>query len=120
VDAALAQVGSPWMKRFLVLDPAVSLRKVKCPVLVLNGTLDTQVDAVQNVPPIEAALKVSGAPTTVKVMPGLNHLFQRAQTGAIDEYSKIDITIDPEVLDVIASWVLAQPPRAAVVPAVSK
>ena len=53
-------------------------------------------------------------------MPGLNHLFQRAQTGAIDEYSKIDITIDPEVLDVIASWVLAQPPRAAVLPALSK
>jgi hypothetical protein len=120
VDAALAQVGSPWMKRFLVLDPAVSLRKVKCPVLVLNGTLDTQVDAVQNVPPIEAALKVSGAPTTVKIMPGLNHLFQRAQTGAIDEYSKIEITIDPEVLDVIASWVLAQPPRPAVPPALSK
>ena len=120
VDAALAQVGSPWMKRFLVLDPAVSLRKVKCPVLVLNGTLDTQVDAVQNVPPIESALKVSGAPATVKVMPGLNHLFQRAQTGAIDEYSKIDVTLDPEVLDVIASWVLAQPPRPAVMPALSK
>jgi hypothetical protein len=120
VDAALAQVGSPWMKRFLVLDPAVSLRKVKCPVLVLNGTLDTQVDAVQNVPPIESALKVSGAPTTVKIMPGLNHLFQRAQTGAIDEYSKIEITIDPEVLDVIASWVLAQPPRPAVLRALSK
>ena len=120
VDAALAQVGSPWMKRFLVLDPAVSLRKVKCPVLVLNGTLDTQVDAVQNVPPIESALKVSGAPTTVKIMPGLNHLFQRAQTGAIDEYSKIEITIDPEVLDVIASWVRAQPPRPAVPPALSK
>jgi alpha-beta hydrolase superfamily lysophospholipase len=120
VDAALAQIGSPWMKRFLVLDPAVSLRKVKCPVLVLNGTLDTQVDAVQNVPPIEAALKVSGAPTTVKVIPGLNHLFQRAQTGAIDEYSKIEITIDPEVLDVIASWILAQPPRPAVLPALSK
>lgn len=120
VDAAIAQVGSPWMKRFLVLDPAVSLRKVKCPSLVLNGTLDTQVDAVQNVPPIEAALKVSGAPATVKVMPGLNHLFQRAQTGAIDEYSKIEITIDPEVLDVIASWVLAQPPRPAVLPALSR
>jgi hypothetical protein len=65
-------------------------------------------------------LKVSGAPTTVKVMPGLNHLFQRAQTGAIDEYSKIEITIDPEVLDVIASWILAQPPRPAVLPALSK
>ena len=53
-------------------------------------------------------------------MPGLNHLFQRAQTGAIDEYSKIEITIDPEVLDVIASWILAQPPRPVVMPALSK
>jgi len=120
VDAALKQAGSPWMKRFLVLDPAVALRKVKCPVLVLNGTLDTQVDAVQNVPPIEAALKVSGAPATIKVMPGFNHLFQHAETGAIDEYAKIDMTIDPEVLETIASWILAQPPRAAAKPAVSK
>ena len=120
VDGAVTQVSSPWMQRFLVLDPTVVLRRVKCPVLVLNGSLDTQVDAVQNVPPIEAALKVSGAPTTVKVLPGFNHLFQRAKTGSIDEYATIDITIDPEVLETIATWVLAQPPRPVVPPAVLK
>ena len=47
-------------------------------------------------------------------------MFQRAETGAVAEYAKIDLTIDSEVLETIAAWVLAQPPRPALMPAVSK
>lgn len=115
-DGAVQQVNSPWMKRFLTLDPAEALRQVSCPVMVLNGTLDAQVSAEQNVPAIEAALKEAAAKdpraqATVKVMPGLNHLFQPAKTGSLDEYTTIDTTMSPEVLDAIAAWVLAQPSR---------
>ena len=115
-DGAVQQVNSPWMKRFLTLDPAEALRQVSCPVMVLNGTLDAQVSAEQNVPPIEAALKEAAskdprAQATVKVMPGLNHLFQPAKTGSLEEYTTIDTTMSPEVLDAIAAWVLAQPSR---------
>jgi len=115
-DGALQQVNSPWMKRFLTLDPAEALRQVSCPVMVLNGTLDAQVVAEQNVPAIEAALKEAAAKdpraqATVKVMPGLNHLFQPAKTGSLEEYTTIDTTMSPEVLDAIAAWVLAQPSR---------
>jgi pimeloyl-ACP methyl ester carboxylesterase len=115
-DGAVQQVNSPWMKRFLTLDPAEALRQVSCPVMVLNGTLDAQVSAEQNVPAIEAALKEAAAKdpraqATVKVMPGLNHLFQPAKTGSLEEYTTIDTTMSPEVLDAIAAWVLAQPSR---------
>ena len=115
-DGAVQQVNSPWMKRFLTLDPAEALRQVSCPVMVLNGTLDAQVVAEQNVPAIEAALKEAAAKdpraqATVKVMPGLNHLFQPAKTGSLEEYTTIDTTMSPEVLDAIAAWVLAQPSR---------
>jgi pimeloyl-ACP methyl ester carboxylesterase len=115
-DGALQQVNSPWMKRFLALDPAEALRQVSCPVMVLNGTLDAQVSTEQNVPAIEAALKEAAAKdprtqATVKVMPGLNHLFQPAKTGSLEEYTTIDTTMSPEVLDAIAAWVLAQPSR---------
>jgi predicted dienelactone hydrolase len=84
--------------------------------MVLNGTLDAQVVAEQNVPAIEAALKEAAAKdpraqATVKVMPGLNHLFQPAKTGSLEEYTTIDTTMSPEVLDAIAAWVLAQPSR---------
>jgi fermentation-respiration switch protein FrsA (DUF1100 family) len=99
------------MKRFLALDPAVALRKVTCPVLALNGSLDAQVTPQQNLPAIEKALAEAKVPVTVRVMPGLNHLFQPAKTGGLDEYASIDTTIDPAVLQAVADWVLAQPPR---------
>jgi hypothetical protein len=44
-------------------------------------------------------------------MPGLNHLFQPAVRGTIDEYASIDVTIDPAVLALVGDWILAQPPR---------
>lgn len=110
-DAAVAQLSAPWMKRFLALDPAVALRKVTCPVLALNGSLDAQVTPQQNLPAIEKALAEARVPATVRVMPGLNHLFQPAKTGGLDEYASIDTTIDPAVLQAVADWVLAQPPR---------
>ena len=99
------------MRRFLEVDPAVALRRMTCPVLVLNGSLDCQVSPGQNLPPIEAALKQAGVPATVKILPGLNHLFQPAKTGAFSEYSQIETTIDPSVPAMVADWILAQPPR---------
>jgi fermentation-respiration switch protein FrsA (DUF1100 family) len=111
VEATVGQMRAKWMRRFLELDPAVALRKVPCPVLVLNGTLDTQVTPAQNVPAIEAALKQAGVPATVKILPGLNHLFQPAKTGAFSEYSQIETTMDPSVPAIVADWILAQPPR---------
>ncbi len=39
-------------------------------------------------------------------MPGLNHLFQTAKTGAISEYAQIEETIAPEVLELIGKWIL--------------
>jgi hypothetical protein len=41
-----------------------------------------------------------------KELPGLNHLFQKASTGAPSEYAKINETINPEVLIFISSWIL--------------
>lgn len=38
-------------------------------------------------------------------MPDLNHLFQHCETGLLEEYSDIDETISPEVLEIIAEFV---------------
>ena len=40
--------------------------------------------------------------------PGLNHLLQHCQTGAISEYATIEETMAPEALDVITKWVRKQ------------
>ncbi|HNY41771.1 MAG TPA: hypothetical protein PKJ41_15330, partial [Bryobacteraceae bacterium] len=86
-------------------DPAFFLQKVKCPVLALDGSLDTQVVAAQNLPAIEAALKQGGnRDFEIALLPGLNHLMQTAKTGGVGEYSQIEETMAPAALDKMASW----------------
>jgi fermentation-respiration switch protein FrsA (DUF1100 family) len=78
-------------------------------VLVLNGTLDLQVLAYQNLPAITAALAKAPNPDyVVASLPNLNHLFQNAKTGAITEYGQIEETIAPRVLDLILQWLKAR------------
>lgn len=100
---------SPWMRFYLRYDPAVTLSKLKQPVLAINGSLDKQVLPTQNLPAIEAALRTGGNQRfTVKELPGLNHLFQSAKTGVLGEYREIEETLSPEALDTIGQWIAAQ------------
>lgn len=63
----------------------------------------------ENLSAIEEALIAGGNKNfTVKEFPGLNHLFQTAQTGVPSEYAKIEETISPEVLKIISDWILEQ------------
>lgn len=105
----VANLMSPWMRGFLLMDPREALRRVKCPVLAVNGTLDTQVDAGQNLPEVEKALREGGnADVTVRTFEGLNHLFQAAKTGSVSEYAMIEETMNEEVMEVVAEWILGR------------
>jgi pimeloyl-ACP methyl ester carboxylesterase len=97
---------SPWYRFFLAYDPRPALTKVKCPVLALDGSKDTQVDAAKNIPLIQAALAEGGnQDVTAKIVTGVNHLFQDANTGAVAEYATIEQTIAPQVLETIGAWI---------------
>lgn len=99
---------SPWLRDALRLDPRDALQKVKCPVLALNGSLDLQVAAKENLAAIKAALTAGGnRHASVKELPGLNHLFQTARTGAPFEYAMIEETMSPMVLREISAWIHA-------------
>jgi hypothetical protein len=103
--ATRAQTSSAWLRYFLRTDPAIYLERVKTPVLALNGTLDLQVSADQNLPPIEAALRRGGnTDVTVQRFENLNHLFQHASTGLVAEYGTIEETFAPEVLEMMTTW----------------
>ncbi len=104
VEGAMHSFDSPWFESFVALDPRVALRQVQCPVLALNGSLDFQVPPDENLPEIEAALS-ENEDVTIREFEGLNHLFQPAKTGMLDEYGQIEMTIAPEVLDVISDWI---------------
>ncbi|MBL4683983.1 MAG: alpha/beta hydrolase [Nannocystaceae bacterium] len=108
-DLQVAALNSVWFRDFLEHDPGPALEKTTCPVLVLNGELDMQVLAAQNVPAIEAALAKGGnTDITVERFPGFNHLLQAAKTGMPDEYATIETTMDPKAISVIDTWVRAK------------
>jgi len=113
MEIQLKMLLSRWCRFFLTYDPKTALMKVKCPVLAINGQLDLQVPPKENLSAIEEALKTGGNTNyTIQELPKHNHLFQRAQTGAISEYAKIEETISPIALKAITQWILKQTSRA--------
>jgi len=107
IEAQFKQILSDWFLYFLTHDPRPVLKEVRCPVLALNGEKDLQVPPKENLAEIGKALKAAGnSDVTLKEMPGLNHLFQTAETGAVSEYGKIEESISPAVLQLIGDWIL--------------
>lgn len=101
------QTSNPWFRYFIKFNPDQYLSKVKIPVLALNGSLDFQVPSKENLEAIGQSLKKAGNPDfKTQELPGLNHLFQEAKTGAFTEYAEIEQTISPSALDNISGWIL--------------
>lgn len=96
-----------WMKFFLSYDPIGDIKQIKCPVLALNGSLDVQVLADDNLNVLKSAPNLQKL-LTAKKYEGLNHLFQPCATGDVSEYASIEQTISEEVLSDIAEWILGQ------------
>lgn len=97
---------SPWFRFFLNHDPRPTLRRVKVPVLVLNGSRDLQVLADQNVPEIIWALRSGGnRHVQSRILPGLNHLFQTCRLGTPDEYGALEESFAPKAMREMVAWV---------------
>lgn len=106
IDLQLAQMTGPWFRFFVKHDPAPVLRRVDVPVLALYGSKDLQVPPDQNAEPMRSAL--TAAPTddvTVRVLDGLNHLFQPAETGLPTQYAQIDTTLASKALETVSEWI---------------
>jgi dienelactone hydrolase len=97
---------SPWMRWARDWDPLPTARRIRTPVLILQGALDRQVTAGQ-ADTLGAALRESGnRDVTVHVFPRLNHLFVVSPTdGSPTEYAALtDVAVPAEVLDTLATW----------------
>ena len=103
---SLPWAAKPFLRASLLADPRLAWRGVRCPVLALNGGLDHQVPAKENLAGIVAALRAGGnRGVEAAELPALNHLFQTAKTGAEDEYADLDETLSPTVLRRVAQFV---------------
>ncbi len=99
------EFSSPWMNYFLKSNASVFIEQTNAKVLALNGENDVQVIATSNTNGIKKALSKSRSPSyEVKVLPGLNHLFQRCVKCNITEYGELDETFSVEALTEIEKW----------------
>jgi pimeloyl-ACP methyl ester carboxylesterase len=105
-EAAAGQVSSDWFRFFFNYDPAPTLARVHVPILAIDGSLDLQVPPKEDLAAIKAATLGNPDVTTVE-LPGLNHLFQTAKTGAPSEYQTIEETLSPTALKVMGDWIEA-------------
>ena len=99
----------PWLRWFRTYDPIPAAKRVRQPVLILQGAFDRQVSAGQ-ADTLAAAMRDGGnRDVTVRIFPRLNHLFLISPTdGSPSEYVSLrDVAIPGEVLETLTVW-LAQ------------
>jgi len=109
IERSIRVSTTAWFRSLIRQDPAVYLRDVKIPVLALFGEKDAQVDARVNAEAVRASLTAAGNPDyEVRSLSGLNHLFQHAETGSIEEYAAIEETFAPEALGLVGDWIVAR------------
>ena len=103
---AVRMLNNDWGRELVTIDPAEYIAGLTQPVLAMTGSLDCQVLPELNLTATREALERAGnTDATVLELEGLNHLFQNAKTGAMDEYAKIKETFDPEALELLVDWV---------------
>ena len=82
-------------------DPTKNLKRVKCPMLAINDTLDCQVACEDNLNAIHHFVPHA----TIKAYDGMNHFFQTCTewVGSAN-YGGIRETMSPLVLEDITEW----------------
>lgn len=107
-EVARAMAGvviSPPFRSLLRQRPMEILKRLTCPVLAVLGDKDTQVPPALNLEPVQRAIAgTSNLGSRAIVLPGLNHLFQEAQSGLIEEYEQITHVMHDRMVEVAAAW----------------
>jgi uncharacterized protein len=107
VGSELVRLLSPWFRSWAKADTPAYLAKVRVPILIMIGDKDLQVPADENLAKARAALATNPRAQFEKLA-GLNHLFQTANTGSMEEYLTIAETISPTALVRMSAWLLEQ------------
>ncbi|MFS6554117.1 alpha/beta hydrolase, partial [Parabacteroides distasonis] len=80
ISQAKQTLSVPFMRHLITIDVRKLLPEIKCPVLAVNGKLDTQVDCTANLGALEKGLVNSRH--EIVAFDSLNHLFQHCTTGS--------------------------------------
>jgi pimeloyl-ACP methyl ester carboxylesterase len=97
---------TPWLKWFVEYDPSATARRVKTPVLILQGENDHQVP-LPEASKLAAAFRSGGnRDVTVRTFPNTSHFFV-TDSGPGFPYEKMpSLSVRPDVLGAIADWLV--------------
>jgi pimeloyl-ACP methyl ester carboxylesterase len=101
------QADTPLFKSLLLFNPAETMPRIKQPILVVHGDLDSQVPPqhAEKLAELARARKKDAGPVDVVHVPGVNHLLVPAVTGDVQEYAQLkDRTISPTLVTAIVDW----------------
>ncbi|MEJ2237678.1 MAG: alpha/beta fold hydrolase [Gemmatimonadales bacterium] len=105
----LKLLSSPCLSTCLSWDPSRGASRVKCPVLVVYGAKDVQAPALENLAAARNLIERLGKRDwAVRELAGMNHAFQRCETGMPDEYARIDHVMAHEVVREVAAWIASK------------
>lgn len=108
-DERIKMFISPWYRSQATYNPKDYLTQLEIPVLSITGSLDKSQTPELNIPPIRKYL--TEAPIedfTIVEVPAINHLMQTAKTGLPTEYSALEETFSPGILEMISEWILTR------------
>lgn len=113
----LVKINAKWFREFLAHDPSPSLAAVRAPVQAVTGSKDLQV----NPDDVGRICELVPSDCSGHVVDDITHLLRR-ETGpaSVRTYKKqAKRPLDPEVLDLITSWIAEQVRQRAEGPASS-
>lgn len=97
-----------WRRSIQDRDPLPTARRLRMPVLILQGLTDRAVDP-EDARILERAIREAGnRKVELRLFPGVNHHFQHDPVGAREGYDELPTQdLAPEVLDALCSWLPA-------------
>ena len=107
VDAFMSGYANAAFSSLMAYDPRPDFAQTQVPVLAVFGERDLQVPPQSNIVALEAAFAQSNNDdVTIITIPGANHLFQEAITGATTEYTTLKRTFAEPFLPTVGNWIL--------------
>lgn len=101
-----------WMAEVFREDPLANLRRVRAPVLLMQGSKDFQVDPALDFRPQEALLtsgKAGGKGSEAHLVEGVDHLFKpEPGLSTAGHYADLGRRVDPRVIANIVDWCRAR------------
>jgi alpha-beta hydrolase superfamily lysophospholipase len=101
------RVYAKWYREHFAHDPLETIKKVKCPILIVQGDKDFQVP-FSNALALKEALENSGnSNVRLLLFPNIDHLlkFEPGQSSQLSYINKMDRKVEPLILKSIGSWV---------------